>query len=644
MPTFGYGTGGGSNRSGSRKQEEEKDEFDDILDSIVGKEDTGNRNIDPLPSSDPPRRRPGTNYGSMKNNEPLSLQNSAKKDQLEQKKRAMFGITSSSDEKERPKRNVGPRSQVSPDDGHRGISTKFDKDGANSSLGRNATNNSGGFEASPIGVIETNKSRRIPRRKEPAGGASIPKPLPRSKTADTQPNKNQNTNSTDKNRFERNVVSPPNFHQRPDTGPTKKTNLINKIEDDDSFDRDDDQDILDLMEVADSKEGGSKVDTSPKKQDKPKVTDEDEDDMDDLFSGGGGYVPSTLSKNMGDEKKGDASNEATPNSRLRRPLTGINNNSGSKQRDSRDSFSPPDFGEESYNNKNAQNKFSRGKALDQPRFAKKNQSAIPTISSSNKLGNQRETSVPLDELSRAKMEYEETQNKTADTERRMKREIENLRLDQKKDVQNLESQYNQKVESHNREIKRLVDEMNFSIKQEREKLEVINKTEIENRKKQHELELQRQKDVFGQQNQVFENQLQQQIEMNKMLEQVRTSSNNIDSTLSQLNDDKGRGLEFQIDELKKRERDLNEKLKSIEYQAKEADSNIEKAEKEILDIERQQEELRLENKRQLELNKESIWKEEAEFNLERINKEIKELQEEYEDKINAVELERKVVL
>ena len=59
MPTFGYGTGGGSNRSGSRKHEEEKDEFDDILDSIVGKEDTGNRNIDPLPSSDPPRRRPG---------------------------------------------------------------------------------------------------------------------------------------------------------------------------------------------------------------------------------------------------------------------------------------------------------------------------------------------------------------------------------------------------------------------------------------------------------------------------------------------------------------------------------------------------------------------------------------------------------
>jgi len=183
----------------------------------------------------------------------------------------------------------------------------------------------------------------------------------------------------------------------------------------------------------------------------------------------------------------------------------------------------------------------------------------------------------------------------------------------------------------------MVDEMNQSIKQEREKLEIINQSELNNKKKQHEIALQKQKDLYSQQNQVFENQLKQQIELNKMLEQVRSSTINIDSILSQLNDDKSRGVEFQIDELKKRERDLREKLGSIEHDTKEIDQQIDEYNKKLLEATE-------EERKYNELNKEAIWRDEAEFNLQRINKEISDLQVEYEDKISAIELERKIVL
>lgn len=664
MPTFGINVAGGSvrsQRSGSRKKDDSDDEFDNILDSIAPKEEPK-----PEPSPRPSARDKRKAFGKATSMiEPQSLQNSAKKDELEQRKRAMFGISGSSDGRQ-PKFNAGPRSQVAPDDGNRGISTRLDKNDASSSIGRNATNNSGGFDNSPIGVIETSKSRRVVKRKEPGGG-SIPRPQTqnRVKTADVANRQNANTNADD-NRFERNVKSPPNFNQRPDTGQPKpnKAPLINKPdEDDEEFERDDDQDILELMEAPDTRDAQSKASVTPKKVVQIKNSDDEEEDMEeDLFSGG--YVPSTMSKNV-DDKKGDASNEATPIARGRRPLAGANKDSGSRQKDSRDSFSPPEIGENQFiSSKNPGLKYTENTKIEQPKLSKQSKSAIPTLNKEQNKPMKNETSVPLDDLSRAKMELAEVQNKTAEIEQSLKREIENIRFEQKKDVQNLEAQYAGKVESHNREIKRLVDEMNQSIKQEREKLEIINLSELNNKRKQYEIELQKQRNIYDQQNQVFENQLKQQIELNKMLEQVRNSSNNIESTLTQLNDDKSRGIDFQIDELKRRERDLEEKLKSIEYETKEADNRTEKVTKEILEYERKNMALNRnkdytpifrsigsENNddsnpdaSHSEINKETIWREEAEFNLERINKEIADLQQEYEDKINAVELEKKVVL
>ena len=145
-----------------------------------------------------------------------------------------------------------------------------------------------------------------------------------------------------------------------------------------------------------------------------------------------------------------------------------------------------------------------------------------------------------------------------------------------------------------------------------------------------------------------------------MLDQVKTSSSNIDSTLSQLSEDKNRGIQYQIDEWDKRDRDLMEKLRDIEYETKEAEKRILSWEKDIQDFRVKAEVIRQEQGRDYEGNREELRKEEshfkrvveeaeikqqeAEFNLERINKEIQGLQQEYDDKISAVELERKIVI
>ena len=83
-------------------------------------------------------------------------------------------------------------------------------------------------------------------------------------------------------------------------------------------------------------------------------------------------------------------------------------------------------------------------------------------------------------MGKAKLELEEERARTFEVEAKLKREIENLRFDQKKDIQDVESHHNQIIENHNKDIKRLVDEMNQSIKQEREKLELINQTDLNN--------------------------------------------------------------------------------------------------------------------------------------------------------------------
>ena len=687
MPTFG---GGGrattSQKSGSRKRDQDEDEFDNILDSIVGKEDQEERKREEQQVVQPRRRMP-PKQASMPNVDSISLPGSAKKEELEKKKRALFGFSGSSDG-QAPKINFGARSQIGPDDGPRGIGTTFDKDQTHSSYGHQLHNQTGGIDSSPIGVIETSNSRRMARRKTPsAGGSSLPRPQPqRVKTADTGMK-----HGAGQDRFERNVISPPNFDARPDTGPgpgrkpplpggQQQPQFINNepYDEDDEFERDDEQDILGLMDNPDSKTAKSRPSLTPKKAGQAPTYDLDQDhddeDMDDIFSGGG-YVPSTFSKNKADDTKSrdkfmsgvksDASNEATPITRGRRPMVTQHSDIAGKKKESRDSFSPPEITEGNY---------MSNKAVKPPQPAMRQKySYDPSANRQSSIGviakektprgvanEKRETAVPLDEVSRAKMELEEARNRTFEMEQRMKKEIENLKLDQKKDILNLESHYNKILESHNREIKKMVDDMNMSIKQERDKLEMINQTEFANKKKQHELELSRQKEVYNQQNSVFENQLKQQIELNKMLDQMKSSSTNIESTLTQLAEDKNRGIEFHVDECDKRERDLMEKLRNIEYETTETEKRVLNTEKEIQEYRVKQQILKQEQGRDLELNRDTmrqgeshykrvveeteLKQQEAEFNLQRINKEIQELQQEYDDKISAVELERKVVI
>lgn len=343
MPTFGV-KATTSQKSGSKKKDDE-DDFDNILDSIVGKDDIEDRKIEEQPSA--PKRKPVEKRTSMQAVGPSSLQGSDKKMDLENKKRALFGISGGTDDKK--KLNFGTRSQIAPDDGYRGIGTTFEKDNTNSSIGNHINNQANVIDSSPIGVIATSNSRRMVQRKTPSqGGNSLPRPQPqRAKTADIA-SKNEGSN----NRFDRNVVSPPNFNNRPETAqiPEKKPprpaghpQVVNKTatyDDDSEFERDDDQDILNLMGVPDS--------TPPKIP--PQEKQDDDNDLEDVFSGNA-YIPSTLSRGRDDDTKSklkmadksDVSNEATPLPRGRRPLNTAVNKSDSKIKDSRDSFSPPEI-------------------------------------------------------------------------------------------------------------------------------------------------------------------------------------------------------------------------------------------------------------------------------------------------------------
>ena len=342
MPTFGI-KATTSQKSGSKKKDEEEDEFDNILDSIVGKDDVEDRKIEEDKSAR--KRKPIDKRSSMQPFEPSSLQGSAKKMELDNKKRALFGISGGSDEKK--KLNFGARSQIAPDDGSRGIGTTFDKDNTNSSIGHQQYNQANVIDSSPIGVIATSNSRRMVQRKTPSqGGNSLPRPQQRAKTADIA-GRNDGAN----NRFDRNVVSPPNFDNRPETSnipdkkpprPVSQPQIVNKAaydDDDSEFARDDDQEILDLMGVPDK--------TPEKSSTQHKQVEIDEEDV---FSGNA-YIPSTLSKGKDEDTKSklkygdksDVSNEATPIPRGRKPITTAINKSDSKQRDSRDSFSPPEI-------------------------------------------------------------------------------------------------------------------------------------------------------------------------------------------------------------------------------------------------------------------------------------------------------------
>ena len=555
MPTFGANMGGsqrsGSRRSGSRKKDDEDDEFDNILDSIVGDDDIGK---EPPPTSE---RKRVTKHSSMAPIDPGSVQASAHKEELEKKKRALFGFSGSSEGK--PERlNFGVRSQVAPDDGARGI----DKDQTNSSFGGQMGGNTSAIDASPIGVIATSNSRRMAKRKTPSmgGGNSL------------QNSKNARSNTYDSGsrqgtggRFNQNAPPAPNFSSkgkqerppRPNSQNPPAYFITPDDDDDDSFERDDEEDILNMMDAPDftknKQKSTSSISPQKKRQTNPYNKKEDDDD-EDIFSGG--YVPSTIARNKGmdDTKsrgKSDVSNEATPISRGRKQMIASGDTSGGFKRGSRDSFSPPDATEGNY----MQNKQGRigqpsSKRIDFGSGDPKSSIGVIPKSTSQKDKNRdlREKSIPLDERTRAKLELEDARERTLEMEKRMKKEIEEIRVQNKKDVVNIESHYNKMLETHNREIKKLSDDMYLSIKQERDKLEVINKNEIENKKKQYEIELGRQREIYADQNSVFENQLKQQIELNKMLDQVKTSTSNIDSTLTQLSEDKTRGLQYHIEE------------------------------------------------------------------------------------------------
>jgi uncharacterized protein YoxC len=76
-------------------------------------------------------------------------------------------------------------------------------------------------------------------------------------------------------------------------------------------------------------------------------------------------------------------------------------------------------------------------------------------------------------------------------------------------------------------------------------------------------------------------QLDQQIEMNKMLEKVRFSSSNIDSALNKLAQDKERGVDLHYDEVERREKEMQSKLRSIEHETQEIDKRILTVEKDL---------------------------------------------------------------
>ncbi|CAI2373653.1 unnamed protein product [Moneuplotes crassus] len=690
MPTFGGMAGGnlggstysrGSQRSKSKNKDEQEDEFDNLLDSVLGKDDQveidqpsikdeieelldePERGRRPRPGNERSSRQEASKHSSQMGFDTNPLNPSPKKSHLDEKKRALFGLSGSSEGRSRaPKINFGPRSQVSPDDGDR----RIDNYQTNSSQGNVPGGNASVIDSSPIGVLTTGKSRRTAARRTPGGigSSSGPKQNNRSKTTDLA------NNRSGANNFGGNMEAPM-FYQNDASSPKKPPRPSSQTppylvdDDDDDFDRDDGQDILAMMEAPNPLKNKAKQNITPSKSKKPQIGHEDFDD--DIFSGEGGYVPSTVSKNKQDDSKSrgksDASDENTPLARGRKRLLPAGSATGI-QKDSRDSFSPPDAPDPNYaSNPNIRNQVHKGQnMIGSGTIGLKSSIGVIPVNKSSRPTNKdtREKSVPLDDLSRAKLDLEEARTRTLEMEKRMKKEIEDLKLEQKKDILNLESHYNKMLDTHNREIKNLSDDMYLSIKQEREKLEMINKTELENRKKQHEIELLRQKDVYADQNSAFENQLKQQIELNKMLDQVKTSSNNIETTLSHLSEDKTRGLLLQIDECDKRERELADKLKNIEYETSETEKRLLNTEKEIQNFRTKTEVLKQDQGKDVQTNQENLRQEEvhykrivdetelkqqeAEINLQRINNEIQQKQAEYDDKINSLELERKIVV
>lgn len=212
----------------------------------------------------------------------------------------------------------------------------------------------------------------------------------------------------------------------------------------------------------------------------------------------------------------------------------------------------------------------------------------------------------------------------------------------------------------------MTQEINIAIKTEQERMKILQQTELDALQREWKLELESQKKVYQRQNEVLSDQLKQQIEMQRSIDQIKGIDAVIETSRKKLGAEQERSLLNQLDDLEKKEKNILERITStinddlmLDEEMKRIEEAFEaqrvKESKIKVQFERQMEDIKTNAKlisdahsRQMfdiEATREDYELEQrkAEMNMNRIQMMIQEKEQQHQKTITDIHIKKKVI-
>lgn len=165
-----------------------------------------------------------------------------------------------------------------------------------------------------------------------------------------------------------------------------------------------------------------------------------------------------------------------------------------------------------------------------------------------------------------------------DTEDYYKGALEDLKKHHREEKEKWEAAHAKEVELLKKEKSMLLEQMEVSLQRERDRLKELHQLELQSKDKMHSYELERQKHLLEEQAESLKKQLEAQIKLNALAEEVRLSSNKLQTLSDKIDAEK----RFD-DNSKKRELDERERLTEEREMKIKADLDILEREKQRYD-------------------------------------------------------------
>lgn len=249
-----------------------------------------------------------------------------------------------------------------------------------------------------------------------------------------------------------------------------------------------------------------------------------------------------------------------------------------------------------------------------------------------------------------------------DTEEYYKSTLEDLKKHHREEKERWEAAHTKEIEMLKREKQTLLDQMEINVQRERDRLKELHKLEMESKDKMHSYEIDRQKHLLEEQTESLKKQLEAQIKLNALAEEVRSSSNKLQTLTERIESERRIGDHGKKSDLDQRERLIEERemkiktdLEILEREKQRYDRLLmeldERESESMRKIDREKDQISQEYKRLSELQesvKNGELEKRRELNSEktqletmrvRLEKENLEIKEEYRRKYHELEIQ-----